>query len=155
MASLALGSLAEAELLLQRSSEILREIHPITLTTYHHPVLGIVSLNLNKPDQAKEHICEGLKIGMQISSAMVHLYTLGAAALYQANQGDLERAIEIYALATRYTWIAKSQWHKDVIETPLSAMTASLSPEIIAAAQQRGRERDLDKTVQELFAEMA
>jgi tetratricopeptide (TPR) repeat protein len=155
MALLAQGSVAEAELILQRSLEVLQEIQPITKTTLHHPVLGIVSLNLNQPDKAKEHIWDGLKIGMEISSAMVHLHTLGAAALYLANRGDLERAVEIYALARRYPWIAKSQWHQDVIEAPLSTMTSSLSPEIIAAAQERGRERDLGETVQELLLELA
>jgi len=152
---LALGSLAEAKILLQRSFEVLQEIQPITQTTYHHPVLGIVSLNLNQPDRAKEYIRDGLKIGMQISSAMVHLFTLGAASLYLADQGDQERGVEIYALARRYPWIAKSRWHQDVIEAPLRALTSSLSPEVIAAAQMRGRERDLEATVRELFKELA
>lgn len=155
MASLSLGNLAEAELLLRRSSKILLDIHPITYTTFHHPALGIVSLSLNQPDRAKVHIRDGLKIGLQIGSAMVHLYSLGAAALYLAGQGDLERGVEIYALARRYPWIAKSKWHQEFIEAPLSAMTASLSPEIITAAQVRGQERDLEATVQELFAQLA
>jgi predicted ATPase/DNA-binding SARP family transcriptional activator len=154
MASLALGKMAKAELLLQRSFEVLQEIQPITLTVLHHPALGITSLNLNQPDQAKEHIWDGLNIGMEISSALVHIPSLGAAALYLADQGDLERAVEIYALASRYPWIAKSQWYQDVIEAPLKNLTAHLSFEVIAAAKKRGRERDLKGTVQELLTEL-
>ena len=155
MASFAMGNLSDAEHYLQRSFDVLSEIQPITQTTYHHPILGIVSLNLNKPDQAKEHIWDGLNIGMQINSAMVHLNTLGAAALYLAEKGDLERAVDIYALASRYPEIAKSQWQKDVVEGPLTKLVASLPPDVVAQAQQRGRERDLVETVQELLAQFA
>ena len=138
MALLAIGNIVDAEHFLQRSFDVLGEIQPITQTTYHHPMLGIVSLNLNKPDQAKKHIWNGLNIGMQISSAMVHLYSLGAAALYLAEQGNLEGAVEIYALASRYPEIANSQWQKDVVEGPLNKLVASLPPDIAAQAQQRG-----------------
>jgi hypothetical protein len=57
-----------------------------------------------------------------------------------ADQGDLERRIEIYALASRYPWIEKSQWYQDVIEAPLKNLTAHLSFDVIAAAKKRGRE---------------
>lgn len=155
MASLALGKVTEAEYLLQQSFEALLEIPPISITVYHHFLLGIVSLNMNQPKQAKGHIRVGLQKGLDISSYLVLIPALGAAALYLADQGDLERGIEIYALASRHPWIGKSRWYQDVIEEPLINLTASLSPEVIAAARKRGRERDIDKTVQELLAELA
>jgi hypothetical protein len=92
---------------------------------------------------------------MEISSAMVHLISLGAAALYLADRGDLERGVEIYALVSRYPWIDKSQWFQDVIKGPLNSQTVSLPPDAIAGAQKRGRERDLEETVRELLAELA
>jgi predicted ATPase/DNA-binding SARP family transcriptional activator len=152
MATLALGRISEAEDLLKRSLEALREVILTSNSVYYHFVLGIVYIRLYQPKQAKEHIHDSLRKGVQISSAMVFLKTLGAAALYLADGGDLERGVEIYALARRYHWIAKSQWQKDVVERPLTSLTAPLSPEVIAAAQKRGRERDLGETVQELLA---
>ena len=153
MASLALGKLAEAELLLQRSLETLKEVHPATITVLHHPLLGIVFQKLNKSDQAKEHIRVGLRKGLEIGSSVVQLYSISATVLFLADQAEIERAVEIYALTSRYPWIRNSQWNQDVIERPLSTLTSSLPAEVIEAAQKRGRERDLQDTVQELLSE--
>jgi tetratricopeptide (TPR) repeat protein len=154
MTSLALGKVEEAENFLQRSLESLQGLPPITFSAYHHFLLGIVHLKLNRTERAKEHIQDSFQIGVKINSILVHIPTLGAAALYLANGGNLERAVEIYALASRYPLIAKSKWFQEVIEAPLNSMTASLSPEVIFTAQERGRERDLDETVKELLAEL-
>jgi tetratricopeptide (TPR) repeat protein len=154
MTSLALGKVAEAEDFLQRSQESLQGLPQITFSAYHHILLGIVHLRFNRPEQAKEHIRDSFQIGVKINSVLVHIPTFGAAALYLAYGGSLERAIEIYALASRYPLIAKSKWCQDVIEAPLNTMTASLSPEAIAAAQERGRERDMEAAVQELLNEL-
>jgi tetratricopeptide (TPR) repeat protein len=155
MAMLALGNLSKAELFLQQSQTALKDVPPESVTLLHHSSLGIASLKSNKPDRSKVHILNGLLKGMEIKSAIVLLYAISCAALFLANQGDLERAVEIYALAKRYPWIAKSQWYQDVIEAPLNTLTDSLLPEVIATAQQRGRERDLEETVQELITELA
>lgn len=151
--SLALGKVEEAENFLQRSHESLQGLPLITFSAYHHILLGIVHLKFYRPEQAKEHIRDSFQIGVKIKSVLVHIPTLGAVALYLAYGGSLERAVEIYALASRYPLIAKSKWCQDVIGYPLTSLTASLSPEVIAAAQERGRKRDLDETVKELIAE--
>jgi predicted ATPase len=155
MASLALGNVAEAEYLLERSLAALQEVYQVTNTVSHHSVLGIVSLKLNQPDQAKEHIRVGLRKGLEISSSIAQVHALSATAFFLAGQGDRERAVEIYALASRYPRISKSQWYQDIIEHPLATLTSSLPAEVIAAAQKRGRERDLEETVRELLIELA
>jgi predicted ATPase/DNA-binding SARP family transcriptional activator len=154
MASLALEKVTEAEHLLQRSFKALQEIPPITITVYHHFLLGIVSLNKNQPKQAKGHIRFGLQKGVEIGSSMAQISASCAAAFFLAEQGDLEGGVEIYAMASRYPWIGKSQWYQDVIGDPLTTLTASLPAEVISAAQKRGRERDLEETVIELLAEL-
>jgi tetratricopeptide (TPR) repeat protein len=154
MTSLALGKVAEAENFLQRSLESLQGLPLTSFSAYHHILLGIVHLRFYRPEQAKEHIRDSFHIGVKINSILVHIPTLGAAALYLAYGRSLERAVEIYALASRYPWIAKSKWCQDVIEAPLTSLTASLSTEAIAAAQERGRERDLEAAVQELLNEL-
>jgi tetratricopeptide (TPR) repeat protein len=152
--SLALGKVEEAENFLQRSHESLQGLPLITFSAYHHILLGIVHLKFDRPEQAKEYIRDSFQIGVKINSILVHIPTLGAAALYLAYSESLERAVEIYALASRYPLIAKSKWCQDLIERPLTSLTASLSPEVITAAQERGRKRDLDETVKELLAEL-
>jgi hypothetical protein len=65
------------------------------------------------------------------------------------------RASELYALAMRYPVIATSQFVTDVIGAQMVQIAASLPPEILTAAEGRGRSLDLAKTVAELIAEFA
>jgi hypothetical protein len=86
------------------------------------------------------------------------MWGLLAAALLPACRGQIERAIELYALASRHPFVARSHWFADVVEQPIVAAAAALppaglSPAAIAAARQRGRARDLDATVKELLDE--
>ena len=62
--------------------------------------------------------------------------------------------MEIYALASRYPYVANSQWFEDVVGKHITAVAARLPPDVVAAAQERGRARDLDATVAELLAEL-
>ena len=82
---------------------------------------------------------------------MVLLLTV---AEYLASIGRPERAVELHALALRYPFIANSRWCQDVFGKPMAAAAASLPPEVVAAAQARGRALDLRATAEELAAEL-
>jgi len=62
--------------------------------------------------------------------------------------------VEIYALASRYPHVANSQWFEDVVGKQIAAVAATLHPDVVAAAQERGRARDLKETLAELLAEL-
>ena len=62
-------------------------------------------------------------------------------------------AVELYALASRYPIVANSRWSEDVFGAEIAAAAAALPPEVVAAARERGRARDLDATIAELIAE--
>ena len=49
--------------------------------------------------------------------------------------------------------VAKSRWFEDVSGQHIAAVAATLLPEVVAAAQERGRARDLEATVAELLVE--
>ena len=66
----------------------------------------------------------------------------------------MERAVELYALVSRYPFVAKSPWFEVVFGRQIDAIAASLPPEVVAAARERGRARDLHATVAELLAEL-
>ena len=68
---------------------------------------------------------------------------------------ETERAVELYALAARYPYISNSRWFEDVVGREVRAAAETLAPEVRAAAEERGRARDLDATVEELLAELA
>lgn len=49
--------------------------------------------------------------------------------------------------------MANSRWYEDIAGQELSAAAESLPPEVVSAAQIRGRERDIWETAAELLAE--
>ena len=61
----------------------------------------------------------------------------------------------MYALASRYPYVANSRWFEDVFGRHIEAVAATLPPEAVEAARERGRARDLDATVKELLAELS
>jgi len=79
------------------------------------------------------------------------LYALPAVALLLADRGEHERPVELVALASRYGFVANSHWFEEVAGRHIAAVAAALPPEVVAAAQERGRARDLNATVAELL----
>jgi len=50
--------------------------------------------------------------------------------------------------------VANSRWFEDVAGRHIAAVAATLPPEVVTAAQERGRARDLEATVAELLVEL-
>ena len=50
--------------------------------------------------------------------------------------------------------MANSRWFEDVAGRHIAAVAATLPPEVVTAAQERGRARDLEATVAELLVEL-
>ena len=71
------------------------------------------------------------------------------------DQGEKELAVELYALASRYPFVANSCWHELVFERHIAAIAATMPPDVVAAAQERGRVRDVHATVAELAVEFS
>jgi hypothetical protein len=66
----------------------------------------------------------------------------------------VERAVELYALASRYPFVAQSRWFADVTGDTLAEIAATLPAERVAILQESGRTRDMEATVAELLAEL-
>jgi hypothetical protein len=75
-------------------------------------------------------------------------------ALLLAEQGQPERAVELYATASRYPLVSDSRCFEDIMGKHIATVAVMLSPEVVAAARERGRARDLDATVAELLSEL-
>ena len=77
---------------------------------------------------------------------------LVALANWQAHRGERERAVELLAQAlcqrTVFGWIEYAA------KRVLDKLRAELSPIAFTAAQERGRERDMEATLIELLAEL-
>ena len=134
---------------LQQSLEVYREWDPSpseVLTT-----LSYVWLARGDLGQAKRHLHEATCTVVTSEDFLGKLNLLPAVALYLAVQGKTERAVELYALATRYPYVANSRWFEDVAGRHIRAAAEALPPDVVAAAQARGRACDLWATVKALL----
>jgi hypothetical protein len=91
-----------------------------------------------------------LETAVTIRVAPVALLTLVGTARLLLAERELEQASELLALVFHHpaTW----QWAKDRAAPLVAELEAKLSPDALAAAQERGRTRDLETTVAELLA---
>ena len=94
-----------------------------------------------------------MRLGVEKGMFFTLFYALPTACLLLADRGEGERAVEVYALAARYGFMANSRWFEDVVGREMAALAASLPVEVAAAAQKRGREGDLVAAAAELLAE--
>ena len=82
------------------------------------------------------------------------LQALPAVALLLLDDGAPERAVELYALTSRYPYVANSRWFADVAGDDIAAAAESLPPDVVARARERGQARDLWVTVEALLDEL-
>jgi len=82
-------------------------------------------------------------ISQEIQLFDLLLLALPAIALLLADQDEPERVVELYALASRFPYVANSYWFEDVAGRYIAAAAVTLSPEVVVAAQERSKARDL------------
>jgi hypothetical protein len=96
---------------------------------------------------------------MKTRNSLSLIQALAAAALMSAAAGksaasDQVRAVELYALLYRYPHVANSRWYEDVVGKQITAIAKTLPADVVAAAQERGKTRDLWETAEELLEEL-
>jgi predicted ATPase/DNA-binding SARP family transcriptional activator len=109
-------------------------------------VVGAMDQAMGEPRRAADHLSEALWFSAETGAFMPPLFALPAAALLLADSGDAEPAIEVYALASRYPFVANSVWHELVFGRHIEASAASMPPEVVDAARECGRARDMRET---------
>ena len=94
-------------------------------------------------------------MSIALGSLWALLYALPGVAALPANRGEVERGVEVYALAARYPFVANSCWFEDMAGVHIAAAAQALPPDAVATAQERGRALDPWATVEELLNEFA
>ena len=117
--------------------------------------LGYTLYKLGNLAQARKHLAEALQLGVEIRAFMPLYVALPTAALMLADQGEKEQAVELYALISRYLPVAKSRWFADVFGQHIEAVAVTLSPEIAAAAESRGRSRNVWEVVKTVLVNLS
>jgi DNA-binding SARP family transcriptional activator/predicted ATPase len=157
LGSLALAdeAYAEAQRLMRQSVAAYQDIGERGDIARARAVYAYALRGLGQPAQAKRCLVKVLRTVTEIQALMPLLYALPAAALLMADQGEGERAMELYALASRYPFVSNSRWFEDIAGKHIAAVAARLPQDVVAAAQERGRSRDLEAVVVNLLLELA
>jgi tetratricopeptide (TPR) repeat protein len=116
--------------------------------------LAIAAHSMGDTPGARQHLRRALELALKSGVVPPLLWALPAMALLLAGEGEIERAVELYALASRYPLIAQSRWFADVAGEHLAAVAATLPKNQVAFLQERGRARDLEATAAQLLAEL-
>jgi predicted ATPase len=104
--------------------------------------------------RARQHLCQTLELAQESGVVSPLLWVLPAIALLLADEGEVERAVELYALASRYPLVAESHWFADVVGNQIAAAADTLPADRVAILQARGQARDLEATIAELLSEL-
>jgi predicted ATPase/DNA-binding SARP family transcriptional activator len=151
---LAQGVPGAAHQLLGESAAVYREVGPKDDLALALACLAIAARGLGDTPGAWQHLCQALELAAESEAVLPLLWTLPATALLLAGEGKIERAVELYALASRYPFVAKSRWFADVVGDTLAKVAATLPAERVAVLQERGQARDLEATAMELLTEL-
>jgi tetratricopeptide (TPR) repeat protein len=128
---------------------------------------------VSSPDEGGSEACLGLalrglgcrakawnnlKAGLQWAVEKHHFYSLVNAlsgiALILADEGEFERALELYTLTLKHPFVANSRWFEDVAGREITVNTANLPPQVAEATRARGRSLDLWQYARELLDEL-
>ena len=105
--------------------------------------------------EMRQHLLKALQIGYESRLQSAYSLSLPLVALLLVERGEIERAVELYAQALAHLVSGfKYRWFEDMAGQHIAAAAAHLPPEVVAAAQERGRQRNLWETAEELLAEI-
>jgi tetratricopeptide (TPR) repeat protein len=113
--------------------------------------LGLAARGLDQRARAWQQLTTGLELAREFHQFLHLMIALAGIALLLADEGEVERAVELYALASRYPLVANSSWFEDVIGRHITAGAATLPPEMVHAARDRGQAWGLETTLTELL----
>jgi hypothetical protein len=139
---------------LEESAAAYREVGPKDRLGMALACLAIAARGLGDTPGARQHLCHAFEIARESETVLPLMWSLPATALLLSDEGQKERAVELYALSSRYPLVAKSRWFAEVVGNTLAEVAATLPAERVAVLKERGRTRDLEATIAELLTEL-
>jgi len=152
--ALAREAYAEAKTRFWESADACQSAGHQDMSSWALAFLGYADRGLGQVVQAGTNLCQALQTAIGIQSFSGLVFTLGGIVLLLIDLNQEERAVELYALASRHPAVGNSRWFADVVGQPIAAVAANLPPDVVAAAEERGRARDLEATMAELLADL-
>lgn len=152
--SLGEGEFDQAAEFLQESANVYRQVKNKDELGWALAALGHAHLVNGDILGGLECIHESLQLGREIKATQSVNQALGPSAVWIGRQGDPIQAVELYSLACQAPAMGNSRWFGEVYGGPIAALAEGLPPEVIAAAKERGRARDIWQTAAELLEEL-
>ena len=144
---------AEAKRLYQQGLSIYQEINDRGGLAASLGGLGVASCGEGDHELARQYFQQALKISTEMQFVPLILSIITELAELQAQTGQVERAVELLALVSHHP--ASDREIKDKAERCLTDYQAELSPKLLAAAAERGRNSDLDTAVEAVQLNLA
>jgi len=142
----------EAWSLLQESITMYRRIGYPDELSWALSLGGLCRLKLGESEPARQHLAEAAEISLSIHGYFSALYALAVGAVWLCSQGNPGLSLEFYELAARQPIFANSPWFHDLFGKIIAEGTQGLSAETAVSARERGRQRELWLTLEELHA---
>ncbi|MBN1873375.1 MAG: AAA family ATPase [Anaerolineae bacterium] len=146
---------SEALTQFQNSIKICRRIGQQDMLIWALAFLGYAYCGMGQLTPARECLYQALKMAREIESFVAFMFILPGVVWLLIALEDSVRAIELYALLSRYPMVANSRWFADIVEQHLVDVMAMLPADSVAQAEESGWAGDLDKMVTVLLAELA
>jgi predicted ATPase/DNA-binding SARP family transcriptional activator len=140
---LAKGAYAESQEWFLESIPVYQDLGPRDTLAQALACQGFAARGLNLTLQAQEYFMDALRVAIKGEDFFPLIHALPGIALLFADQGDIERAVELYALASSFGVVANSKWFADIAGDEIASAAEELPVKIFEAAKTRGRELDL------------
>ena len=135
--------------------EIFRQLGQRDELGQAHAYLAYVELAQDQLAGAHSHLVQSLQQASTTRTILQILLALSAVARLFVVQEEPEMAIELWSLATTYPMIANSSMMDELAGRHVRAVFDLLPEAVVDAAEERGRQRDLHATAEELLTLLA
>ncbi|MDQ4078441.1 MAG: tetratricopeptide repeat protein, partial [Chloroflexota bacterium] len=153
-----MGAYAEAEQTLRESMSLYRhyaaETNEPNQLGWSLSLLGYVLWRRGDHHQAQTVLLEVLSLSIRLRDFLPLLTAFVVIALILGQQGEKERAVELYALVSRYPAASENRGWPEAVGQELAVIIATLPPEVAEAARARAEALDLWQTAEALAAEL-
>jgi DNA-binding SARP family transcriptional activator/tetratricopeptide (TPR) repeat protein len=140
--------------LMQESVATFRDIEERERIAWSLAALGRTSYALGNRSEAQQQLYEALELATKIGAFIPLLYIIPIVAYLLADQGEVERGIELYSMASQHPFVREGQLFEDIAGRQIVDLAASLPSDVVEAARARGKAREMWDTASELLKEL-
>lgn len=134
---------AEAANAFQTSITIAQEIGQRSLLGLPTAYLGYLAQQRGDVVSARQALTEAFALAVELKTPLTCCFAFPFLALLLAEQGELEQAITLYAMATRFPFVANSCWFERIAGGRIAVLTTGLASTTVATLQAKAQTLDL------------